>query len=49
MLIINKKQHMVMFGNLKKNKLEYYLEKDLSLQEEDIIFNINKFKQFIGR
>ena len=32
-----------------KNKLEYYLEKDLSLQEEDIIFNINKFKQFIGR
>lgn len=37
-----------MFGNLKKNKLEYYLEKDLSMQEEDIIFNVNKFKQFIG-
>jgi len=30
-----------------KNKLEYYFEKDLSGQIEDIIFNVNKFKQFI--
>jgi hypothetical protein len=28
-------------------KLEYYFEKDLSGQKEDIIFNVNKFKQFI--
>jgi hypothetical protein len=30
-----------------KEKLEYYFEKDLSGQIEDIIFNVNKFKQFI--
>jgi hypothetical protein len=30
-----------------KEKLEYYFEKDLSRQIEDIIFNVNKFKQFI--
>jgi hypothetical protein len=31
-----------------KEKLEYYFEKDLSGQTEDIIFNVNKFKQFIN-
>ena len=30
-----------------KEKLEYYFEKDLSEQKEDIIFNVQKFKQFI--
>jgi hypothetical protein len=30
-----------------KEKLEYYFEKDLSGQIEDIIFNVNKFKSFI--
>jgi hypothetical protein len=30
-----------------KEKLEHYFEKDLSGQIEDIIFNVNKFKQFI--
>jgi hypothetical protein len=30
-----------------KEKLEYYFEKDLNGQIEDIIFNVNKFKQFI--
>jgi hypothetical protein len=30
-----------------KEKLEHYFEKDLSGQKEDIIFNVNKFKQFI--
>lgn len=30
-----------------KEKLEYYFEKDLSDKIEDIIFNVNKFKQFI--
>jgi len=30
-----------------KEKLEHYFEKDLSKQEEDIIFNVNKFKEFI--
>ena len=30
-----------------KEKLEYYFEKDLSGQKEDIIFNVQKFKQFI--
>jgi hypothetical protein len=30
-----------------KEKLEYYLEKDLSGKIEDIMFNVNKFKQFI--
>jgi hypothetical protein len=30
-----------------KEKLEYYFEKDLSGQIEDIIFNVNKFKQYI--
>jgi hypothetical protein len=28
-------------------KLEHYFEKDLSGQKEDIMFNVNKFKQFI--
>lgn len=31
-----------------KEKLEYYFEKDLSGQEDDIIFNVQKFKQFIN-
>jgi len=30
-----------------KEKLEHYFEKDLSGQIEDIIFNVNKFKQYI--
>jgi hypothetical protein len=30
-----------------KEKLEYYFEKDLSEQIDDIIFNVNKFKTFI--
>jgi hypothetical protein len=30
-----------------KEKLEYYFEKDLSDRLDDIIFNVNKFKQFI--
>jgi hypothetical protein len=30
-----------------KEKLEHYFEKDLSGKIEDIIFNVNKFKQFI--
>jgi hypothetical protein len=30
-----------------KEKLEYYFEKDLSGQLEDIIFNVNRFKSFI--
>jgi hypothetical protein len=30
-----------------KEKLEYYFEKDLSGQKEDIMFNVQKFKQFI--
>jgi len=30
-----------------KHKLEHYFEKDLSGQIEDIIFNVNKFKQYI--
>jgi len=30
-----------------KEKLEYYLEKDLSGKIEDIIFNINKFKNYV--
>jgi len=30
-----------------ENKLEHYFEKDLSGQKNDIIFNVNKFKQFI--
>jgi hypothetical protein len=30
-----------------KEKLEYYFEKDLSGQIEDIIFNVNRFKSFI--
>lgn len=30
-----------------KEKLEFYFEKDLSEQKEDIIFNVNKFKQFL--
>ena len=30
-----------------KEKLEYYFEKDLSGKVEDIIFNVQKFKQFI--
>lgn len=30
-----------------KQKLEYYFEQDLSGQLDDIIFNVNKFKQFI--
>ena len=31
-----------------KEKLEHYFEKDLSGQKEDIIFNVNKFKQLIN-
>lgn len=38
---------MDIYGNLNKEKLEHYFEKDLSEQKEDIIFNVNKFKQFI--
>ena len=30
-----------------KEKLEHYFEKDLSDRFDDIIFNVNKFKQFI--
>jgi hypothetical protein len=30
-----------------KEKLEYYFEKDLDRQLEDIIFNINKFKSYV--
>ena len=30
-----------------KEKLEYYFEKDLSGQIEDIIFNVNRFRSFI--
>jgi len=30
-----------------KDKLEHYFEKDLSDKIEDIMFNVNKFKQFI--
>jgi hypothetical protein len=30
-----------------KEKLAYYFEKDLSEQKEDIIFNVQKFKEFI--
>lgn len=30
-----------------KEKIEFYFEKDLSEQKEDIIFNVNKFKQFL--
>lgn len=30
-----------------ENKLEYYFEKDLSGNLEDIIFNVNKFKSYI--
>jgi hypothetical protein len=30
-----------------KEKLEYYFEKDLSGQIEDIIFNVNKFKSYV--
>jgi len=30
-----------------KEKLEYYFEKDLSSQIEDIIFNVNRFRSFI--
>lgn len=30
-----------------EHKLEYYFEKDLENQLEDIIFNVNKFKQYI--
>jgi hypothetical protein len=29
-----------------KEKLEYYFEKDLSGQIEDIIFNVNRFRKF---
>lgn len=38
---------MDIYGNLNKEKIEFYFEKDLSGQIEDIIFNVNKFKQFI--
>ncbi len=38
---------MVIYGKTNKEKLEHYFEKDLSGQIEDIIFNVNKFKQFI--
>ena len=30
-----------------KEKLEHYFEKDLTSAKEDIIFNVNKFKQFL--
>jgi hypothetical protein len=30
-----------------KEKLEHYFEKDLSGKIEDIIFNVNKFKQYV--
>ena len=30
-----------------KEKLEYYFEKDLSGKIEDIIFNIQKFKDYV--
>jgi hypothetical protein len=30
-----------------EHKLEHYFEKDLSERFDDIIFNVNKFKQFI--
>lgn len=45
--MVNKKQHMVIYGKTNKEKLEHYFEKDLSEQKEDIIFNVNKFKQFL--
>ena len=38
---------MVIYGKTNKEKLEHYFEKDLREQKEDIIFNVNKFKQFL--